>query len=187
MGLTLHLDGARIWNAHIASGVPLRDYAKHFDTVSVCLSKGLGAPVGSLLLSTKQRIVGARVWRKRYGAGMRQIGMLAAAGHFALDTNLAVIAEDHRRAKLLAAACFQVNKSIVNPNQVDTNIVFLDLHISDVNAIEFAEMVKVDGVLISALGPKMVRAVTHLDIDDKQIAYAAEIIKSTLERAFVTK
>lgn len=185
MGLGLHLDGARIWNAHIASGVNFREYARHFDTVSVCLSKGLGAPVGSLLLSTKERIVSARVWRKRYGAGMRQIGMLAAAGHYALDVNLALLAEDHRRAKLLATACHGVNQSIVNPTHIETNIVCLDLHDSDVSAIEFAEMVKVEGVMISVLGPKMVRAVTHLDINDGQIAYASEVIKLSLERAFV--
>lgn len=187
MGMALHLDGARIWNAHIASGVSLREYAVHFDTVSVCLSKGLGAPVGSLLLSTKERIVAARVWRKRYGAGMRQIGILAAAGHYALDTNLAALAADHRRAKLLAQACYTVNKSIVNPIHVETNIVCLDLQDLDVSAVEFAEMVKIDGVLVSALGPKMVRAVTHLDIDDAQIAFAAEVIKLALERAFVVK
>ncbi|MBC7463850.1 MAG: DegT/DnrJ/EryC1/StrS family aminotransferase [Actinobacteria bacterium] len=186
-GLTMHLDGARIWNAHIASGVALHEYAKYFDTVSVCLSKGLGAPVGSLLLSTKERIIGARVWRKRYGAGMRQIGILAAAGHFALDTNLGLLADDHRRARFLAQECQRIDASIVNPNHVDTNIVCLDLSQTDLSATEFAEMVKTEGVLISALGPRMVRAVTHLDINDEQINYASEVIKLSLQRAFMSK
>lgn len=186
-GLTMHLDGARIWNAHIASGVSLREYAQYFDTVSVCLSKGLGAPVGSLLLSTKERIVGARVWRKRYGAGMRQIGLLAAAGHYALDTNLGLLADDHRRARLLAQKCQVVDPSVINPDHVETNIVCLDLSKADISAIEFAEMVKTEGVFISALGPRMVRAVTHLNIDDQQIKYAGEVIQFALQRAFMTK
>ena len=187
IGLGLHLDGARIWNAHIASGVALSEYAYNFDTVSVCLSKGLGAPAGSLLLSTKERIIGARVWRKRYGAGMRQIGILGAAGHFALDNNLALLALDHVRAKKIAIDASNINASIVNPEYVDTNIVCLDLQNSECNASEFAEMVKTEGVLLSVVGPKMVRAVTHLDIDDLQLDYANDVIKSALQRVFVTK
>ncbi|MEY4023601.1 MAG: hypothetical protein RLZ23_562 [Actinomycetota bacterium] len=85
-GIAMHLDGARIWNAHVASGVSCAEYGKHFDTISVCLSKGLGAPIGSLMLSTKDRVAEARIWRKRYGAGMRQVGIIAAAAHFALDS-----------------------------------------------------------------------------------------------------
>ena len=92
MNLALHLDGARIWNAHVETGVAFSEFGKYFDTVSVCLSKGLGAPVGSVLVSTKERIAKARIWRKRYGAGMRQIGILAAAGHYALDNNIKLLA-----------------------------------------------------------------------------------------------
>jgi threonine aldolase len=100
MGIALHLDGARIWNAHVASGVSFLEYGRYFDTISVCLSKGLGAPVGSVLISTKERIGKARVWRKRYGAGMRQVGILAAAGHYALDNNIARLADDHQMQSL---------------------------------------------------------------------------------------
>jgi threonine aldolase len=89
LGLALHLDGARIWNAHVASGIALSEYGKYFDTISVCLSKGLGAPVGSIMLSDKDRVAKARIWRKRYGAGMRQIGLLAGAAHYALDNKIA--------------------------------------------------------------------------------------------------
>ena len=102
MNIALHLDGARIWNAHIASGVKLNEYGKFFETISVCLSKGLGAPVGSILLSTSANVSKARVWRKRLGGGMRQIGILGAAGHFALDHNISRLEADHRNAKFLA-------------------------------------------------------------------------------------
>lgn len=187
MGIKLHLDGARIWNAHIASGVEFAEYGRYFDTISVCLSKGLGAPVGSLLLSTEARIAEARVWRKRYGAGMRQIGLLAAAGHYALDHNLERLAEDHRRARQLALACHDVIPSVVNPNEVETNIVGLDLSGTDCTASEFASLAKADGIWISALGPKYVRLVTHLDLDDSGVEKAIKVLRALLKRIFVAK
>lgn len=187
MGIKLHLDGARIWNAHIASGVEFSEYGKYFDTISVCLSKGLGAPVGSLLLSTEARIAEARVWRKRYGAGMRQIGLLAAAGHYALDHNLERLVEDHRRARQLALACHDVTPSVVNPNEVETNIVGLDLSATDCTATEFASLAKADGIWISALGPKYVRLVTHLDLDDSGVDKAIKVLQALLKRIFVAK
>ena len=187
VGIALHLDGARIWNAHTASGVALNEYAKYFDTVSVCFSKGLGAPVGSMMLSTKEKVAKARVWRKRYGAGMRQIGILAAAAHYALDTNLPLLAHDHRRAKFIAAKCHEVAASVVNPSEVDTNIVGLDLSQLPISAAEFAQMVKDEGVLISSLGPNFARLVTHLDIDDAAMTYAAEVLAAALKRALVSK
>jgi threonine aldolase len=185
MGIALHLDGARIWNAHIATQIPLQEYGKYFDTMSVCLSKGLGAPVGSLMISTKEKVAKARVWRKRYGAGMRQIGILAAAGHYALDTNLALLQFDHRRAKYLAEHCHMVAPSTIDPSTVDTNIVGLDLSELALTAAEFAQMVKAEGVLISVLGPKFARLVTHLDIDDKSMKFAAEVLTQALQRALV--
>ncbi len=105
LGLTMHLDGARIWNAHIASGTSFKEYGKYFETISVCFSKGLGAPIGSMLLSDKERIKEARVWRKRYGAGMRQVGLLAAAADYALTNNLKALERDHQNAQLIAKAC----------------------------------------------------------------------------------
>ena len=120
-GLGLHLDGARIGNAHLASGLDLATLAGGFDTVSVCLSKGLGAPVGSLLMSSAERIAEARIWRKRYGGGMRQAGILAAAGLYAVRNNIKRLADDHDRARRLAAGLG------VDPASVDTNILVLQV------------------------------------------------------------
>ncbi len=180
MGLALHLDGARIWNAHIASGVAFNEYGKYFDTISVCLSKGLGAPIGSIMLSNKERVTKARIWRKRYGAGMRQVGLLAGAAHYALDHNMARLSEDHRRAKELAVAIASVDKSFVDPKLVETNIVGLDLAKATFTAAEFAARCKDAGLWISALGPKYARLVTHLDFDDEQCKAAIEILKRAL-------
>ena len=180
LGLALHLDGARIWNAHVASGVALDEYGKYFDTISVCLSKGLGAPIGSIMLGDKERVSKARIWRKRYGAGMRQVGLLAGAAHYALDNNIARLSEDHRRAKDLAVAIASIDKSFLDPALVKTNIVGLDLAKAPFTAAEFAARCKEAGLWISALGPKYARLVTHLDFDDEQCRAAIEILKRAL-------
>ena len=180
IGVALHLDGARIWNAHVASGVAFNEYGKYFDTISVCLSKGLGAPIGSVMLSTKERVTKARIWRKRYGAGMRQVGLLAGAAHYALDNNIARLSEDHRRAKELAVAIAAIDKSFVDPALVETNIVGLDLANAPYTAAELATRCREAGLWISALGPKYARLVTHLDFDDEQCAAAIEILKRVL-------
>jgi threonine aldolase len=187
LGMSMHLDGARIWNAHVASGVSFSDYGQYFDTISVCLSKGLGAPIGSLMISTKERVTKARVWRKRYGAGMRQVGILAAAGHFALDHNIPTLAEDHRKAKILAQACNASVSMTIDPTTVQTNIVGLDLTGSIQSAADFAASAREKGVWISALGPTFVRLVTHRDISDSQIERASDILQDLLKRAFMTK
>ena len=179
-GIAMHLDGARIWNAHVASHVSFADYGKHFDTISVCLSKGLGAPVGSLMISTKERIKEARIWRKRYGGGMRQVGILAAAGHYALDHNIARLAEDHARAQKIAQALAAIEPSLVNPKKVATNIVGLELSKVGITAGELASRCKEAGLWISALGPHYARLVTHLDFDDAQCDQAIEILKGAL-------
>ena len=179
-GIAMHLDGARIWNAHVASRVSFADYGKHFDTISVCLSKGLGAPVGSLMISTKERIQEARIWRKRYGAGMRQVGILAAAGHYALDHNIARLAEDHLRAQKIALALAAIDSSLVDPKKVVTNIVGLELSKVGITAGELASRCKEAGLWISALGPHYARLVTHLDFDDAQCDQAIEILKGAL-------
>ena len=180
IGVALHLDGARIWNAHVASGVAFSEYGKYFDTISVCLSKGLGAPIGSVMLSTKERVTKARIWRKRYGAGMRQVGLLAGAAHYALDNNIARLSEDHRRAKELAVAIAAIDKSFVDPALVETNIVGLDLANAPYTAAELATRCREAGLWISALGPKYARLVTHLDFDDEQCTAAIEILKRVL-------
>ena len=172
LGLSLHLDGARIWNAHVESGIPFDQYGKYFDTVSVCLSKGLGAPIGSVLLSTKERISAARIWRKRYGAGMRQIGIIAAAGHYALDHNIQLLKRDHENAKKIAAAC-----GLPAP---DTNIVALDVSGHEYHAVEFVAKLRAEGVLASALGYNFVRFVTHMDLSDSDVSTACEVLKHSL-------
>lgn len=179
-GITMHLDGARIWNAHIASGVSFVDYGKHFDTISVCLSKGLGAPIGSVMLSTRERVNEARIWRKRYGAGMRQVGIIAAAGHYALDNNIARLADDHARAQRIAKAIAAIEPTLVNPDKVVTNIVGLELSRLGISATELSERCKAAGLWISALGPYYARLVTHLDFDDAQCDEAIEILKRSL-------
>jgi threonine aldolase len=169
LGLATHLDGARLWNAHVASGLPLAELAGGFDTVSVCLSKGLGAPVGSVLVSTAERIAEARVWRKRYGAGMRQAGILAAAGLYALDHHVARLADDHERAQRLATG-------LGLPAAVPTNIVVLETPDAPRVAAAAAEQ----GVLVSALGPQFLRLVTHLDIDDAGVERAIAVLRPLL-------
>jgi threonine aldolase len=186
-GMAMHLDGARIWNAHVASGTSFMDFGKHFDTISVCLSKGLGAPVGSILISTKDRIAQARVWRKRYGAGMRQIGILAAAGNYALDNNIARLAEDHQRAKLLAIAANTSAPSTIDPSTVETNIVALDLTELKISAQELNAQLKAEGILASALGPNFLRLVTHLDFNDKDLEKAIEVLSKLLKRALMAQ
>jgi threonine aldolase len=179
-GIAMHLDGARIWNAHVASGTSFLEFGKHFDTISVCLSKGLGAPVGSVMLSTKARVAEARIWRKRYGAGMRQVGILAAAGHYALDKNIDRLAEDHARAKKIAIALHAVDSSLVDPAKVETNIVGLELSKNGITAADLAARCKEAGLWISALGPHYARLVTHLDFTDVQCDEAIEILKRAL-------
>ncbi len=185
IGIALHLDGARIWNAHVASGVALLEFGKHVDSISVCLSKGLGAPIGSLMISNRERVAKARVWRKRYGAGMRQVGILAAAGHYALDHNINRLAQDHAHAKQIAQACHKVTPSVIDPRTVETNIVALDISGSRMNASQFATAAKDAGLLCGALGPNFVRLVTHMDVNSADIDKASEILTGLLQRAFV--
>jgi len=178
-GLGLHCDGARIWHAHVADGVPLATYGALFDTLSVCLSKGLGAPVGSVVVSTAERIAAARVIRKRLGGGMRQAGILAAAGRYALAHHIDRLADDHARARRLAEALAPFG--VVEPATVRTNIVVLDLTTSSVDAATLAAQAKQAGVLVSVLGPRLGRLITHLDVDDAAIDQAIEVLTSILK------
>jgi threonine aldolase len=165
-GVAIHLDGARIWNAHVASGTSLPDLAAAADTMGVCLSKGLGAPVGSLVLGTADHIAAARVLRKRLGAGWRQAGVLAAAGLYALDHHIDRLADDHAHAALLAEAVG------MDPAAVPTNIVLVPVS----RAAETVEGCRDDGVLVSAVGPGAVRLVTHLDISRDDAEQAAKVL-----------
>ncbi|MDI6097966.1 GntG family PLP-dependent aldolase [Actinoplanes sp. NEAU-A12] len=177
-GVTLHCDGARIWHAHIADGVSLAEYGALFDTLSVCLSKGLGAPVGSLVVGSRERIARARVIRKRMGGGMRQAGILAAAGRYALDHHLRRLTEDHERARIIAEALAPFG--VVDPEKVRTNLVPLDLSKSDLDAPTLAARAAERGVLIAAMLPRVARLVTHLDLDDAAMDQAIDVLSELL-------
>jgi threonine aldolase len=179
-GIGYHLDGARLWNAHVATGVDLAAYGRWFDTVSVCFSKGLGAPVGSVLVGSADNMGRARVWRKRLGGGWRQAGILAAGAAYALDHHVARLADDHAAAAALAAAVAERAPESVDPASVETNIVVLDT--ADVPAGPIAAEAAVRGVLVSALGAHMIRAVTHLDVTVEQCHDAGEILGALLAR-----
>ena len=172
MNLPLHMDGARIWNAHVASGTALTEYGKYFETFSVCFSKGLGAPIGSMLLTTKEKVAEARIWRKRYGAGMRQIGLLAGAINYALDHNINRLKIDHQNAAKIAEA--------VGLPKPDTNIVALDVSKYPFDAAQYATILKENGILAGALGKNFVRLVTHMDLSDADIEKTCEVLKRTL-------
>lgn len=169
----IHLDGARIWNAHVRTGVSLPDYGRIADVLTVCLSKGLGAPVGSLLIGSAQSMEQARVRRKRMGGGMRQIGVLAAAGLHALDHHLERLAQDHEHAQLLAEAVG------VDPETVDTNIVVVDRP----DAAALVAQALGEGVRIATVGPRAVRLVTHLDVSRADAERAAVVLNRLVARS----
>jgi threonine aldolase len=173
-GLLLHCDGARIWHAHVADGVPLSTYGGLFDTLSVCLSKGLGAPVGSLVVGSAERIERARWIRKRMGGGMRQAGILAAAGLHALDHHVERLADDHARARRLAEALAPFG--VVDAQRVRTNIVPLDLTKSSLDGPALGAAARAEGVLVSVLGHRVARLVTHLDVDDAGVDRAISVL-----------
>jgi threonine aldolase len=169
-GLRMHLDGARIWHTHVATATPLRELAAGFDTVSVCLSKGLGAPIGSVLVSSSDRIAEARIWRKRYGGGMRQAGVIAAAGRYALAHHVDRLADDHARARRI------VTELGGDPARCDTNIILQP--VADASAV--AAAAREHGVLVNAVGPKLLRLITHLDVDDDGVDYAVKVLRGLI-------
>ena len=181
-GVAMHLDGARLWNAHIASGVALAEYAAHFDTVSVCLSKGLGAPVGSVLVGSASAMAEARIWRKRYGGGMRQVGVLAAAGLYALDHHLDRLAEDHDRARRAAEAFAAAAPGCVDPATVETNIVMLCTEPTGWSPADLVAAAAAQGVRGYAAGPALVRLVWHLDVDDTATDHAIDVLTGLLRQ-----
>jgi threonine aldolase len=180
--LLLHLDGARIWNAHVASGVPLADLAAPFDTVSVCLSKGMGAPVGSLVLCRRDLVPRLIRARKLLGGGMRQVGILAAAGLYALEHNIERMADDHRRARALGERLARVPGLQVDLEKVQTNMVYAGTRGAGLPAAELVRHLAASGVLCLDEGPWVIRLVTHLDVDDADVEEAGEIAAATIER-----
>ncbi len=180
-GVAMHLDGARLFNAHVASGVPVGDYGREFDTVSVCLSKGLGAPVGSVLVGSADAMAESRIWRKRFGGGMRQAGILAAAGLFALEHNVERLADDHARARRAAEAMAEAALGSVDLATVETNIVIVDVAAAGWTSAAFVAAALEAGVRTYAVGPGAVRLVWHLDVDDAGTDVAIDVLTGLLE------
>ncbi len=180
-GVGRHLDGARLWNAHVASGVALADYGALYDTISVCFSKGLGAPVGSVLVSSRENIAKARVLRKRLGGGWRQAGILAAGALHALDHHVDRLADDHAAARAFAEAVAATAPEAVDPSGVQTNIVVLDT--APIRASEVAAGAAERGIAVSALGPHLLRAVTHLDVDLESCRKAGQLVGELINPA----
>ncbi|MCW2753424.1 MAG: low specificity L-threonine aldolase [Marmoricola sp.] len=170
IGCAVHIDGARIWNAHIATGTSFEDYGAIADVLAVCLSKGLGAPIGSLVVGSREVIDASRVRRKRMGGGMRQVGVLAAAGMYALDNNIDRMVEDHENAGLIAEICG------LDPASVPTNIVVVDVP----SAADVVAAAAEQGIRIGAVGPRRVRLLTHLDISRAEAEQAGKVLASVI-------
>jgi threonine aldolase len=177
-GLALHLDGARLWNAIVATGIPAATWAAEFDSVSVCFSKGLGTPVGSALSGPRDFIARARRSRKLLGGGMRQAGVLAAAALHALDQHIDRLADDHRHARLLAEAVADTPGLRLNPSEVDTNLVWFEVDRALGTAKDVAGALRELGVLVQTPAAQIIRACTHLDVSAAAAERAAEAIRA---------
>lgn len=176
-GLATHLDGARLFNAVVATGISADRWCQDFDTVSVCFSKGLGAPIGSALAGSQAMIAEARWHRKVFGGGMRQVGILAAAALFALDQNIDRLAEDHRRAQTLLACVRETPGLTPIHDDMQTNIVIFSIHPAWGNAAEFARRLSQHGVLAFSTSSRNIRFVTHLDLNDEHIVKACHALR----------
>ena len=177
-GLTLHLDGARIWNAMTATKTSPLLYGTVADTLSVCFSKGLGAPVGSMMLSSNKHIEQARRMRKMWGGGMRQVGVLAAAADYAIEYHYPLLEEDHRRAQLLAKTINSCSSLTIDMDAVESNILIFDVH--DMTAEEAVGQLQAEGVQLVPFGPQTLRATFHFQITDKDL----ERVQSVFQRIF---
>jgi len=175
-GLAVHLDGARIWNAAAALGRPVAEFCEPFDTVTACLSKGLGAPVGSIFAGSREAVAEAHRFRKMLGGAMRQVGILCAGGLFALQNNLARLSQDHENALSFAKVLAEVPGVSISLERVQTNIVLFDVP----DAPAFAETMRERGVLLSPFGPGTIRVVTHLDVSASDVAHAAAAVREVM-------
>jgi threonine aldolase len=180
-GLRMHMDGARLWNACVATGISPAEYAAPFDSVSVCLSKALGCPVGSLVLGAKDFIKRVHRFRKMVGGGMRQAGFLAAAGIYALDHHFERLEEDHRKAKKLAQGLANMKNVLINPAEVETNILFFDVSRAERTAQEVAAALRAKGILVLPTAKTRIRCVTHLDVSFEEIDPAMQAIEEVMK------
>ncbi len=179
-GLAMHLDGARIWNASVETGISVSEYASYFDSVSCCLSKGLGAPIGSIIAGTRDFITEAFRVRKAIGGGMRQVGVIAAAGLYALQNNIDRLKEDHANAKLLAGELAKIESVIIDENDVETNILMFQSKAHSVETI--MEECKKRNLLMGLGGVDIIRLVTHMDISTEDVKTAAGILAEVLNK-----
>lgn len=181
-GLIMHLDGARLWNASVASDIKLAEWARHFDTVSVCFSKGLGAPVGSALVGKAELIARARKIRKLFGGGMRQAGVLAAGALYAVENHIERLAEDHRNAQVLAQAIADTPGLQLDQPDVETNLIWVQIDSDLGTAKEVQAALKQSGVLVHAAFAQTMRLCTHLDVSAAQAERAAEAIRQVVPK-----
>jgi threonine aldolase len=177
----MHLDGARLMNACVATGLTPKDYAQYFDSCTLCLSKGLGAPVGSLVIGAKEFIAKAHRFRKQFGGGMRQAGILAAAGLYALEHNIERLAEDHLNAKRLARGIAEIEGLDIDVNTVATNILYFGVRLAGLTVPILLERLKAEGILMLGTGPSSIRAVTHLDVSKDGIERAVEVLRKVVQ------
>lgn len=182
MEISLHMDGARLFNAHIATGVPLNEYAKNVDTLSVCFAKGLGAPYGAMLMGNEKFIDAARAIRKQFGGGLHQIGMYAAAAQYALDYHLPQIKKDHQLTKEMATLLKEIPEISINVEKIETNMIFIDIKCLTNNTSEFIRLCKEHGLLIFAWLPGIVRMVISRHISREDIFKAVEIINTVVKK-----
>ena len=178
--LRMHLDGARLMNAVVATGIPADEWAAPFDSVSLCLSKGLGAPVGSLLCGGRSFIQGAHRYRKLFGGGMRQVGIIAAGALYAVRNHVDDLARDHQRARRLAEALNQLPDVSINPEEVHTNIVMFGVDEQRGTGVEIEEQLRREGLLCLALARQKIRLVTHRDLSDDDINNAIHTLQKVL-------
>jgi threonine aldolase len=179
-GLSVHLDGARLWNASVATGVKLKEYAQCADSVSVCISKGLGCPVGSLVAGSKEFVDRVHRFRKMVGGGLRQAGILAAAGIYALDHHVDRLKEDHGNAKRLALGLKEIRGIAVNPDHVETNIIIFGVAGTGMSSPAVRDAMQKEGVLMNALPGNEIRVVTHLDVSRDDIDKALAAFKKVI-------
>ncbi|MDD8018338.1 MAG: low-specificity L-threonine aldolase [Bacteroidota bacterium] len=179
--LIFHLDGARLWNASVATGISVKEYAQYFDSVSVCFSKGLGAPVGSAICGNSSFIEKVHKWRKVFGGGMRQAGIIAAGALFALEHNVERLSEDHDKAKYFAQELSKIKNLEIDLETVQTNIIIVDIQKTRKTPGEIIAVCKENGILFSQGTYTSIRAVMHLDVSMKQVKFAVERIKQVLQ------
>ena len=177
LGLSTHLDGARIWHAIVATGTDAATWAKPFDTISACFSKGLGCPAGSIVVGSKEIIHRVHRFRKQFGGTMRQTGILAGSANYALDHHLDRLQEDHQHAKLLAEGLEAINGITCNVENTETNLIFFDIDPRIGEGPAFCRQLWSEGVLAEALDPQRVRFVTHLGVSTEQIEQALDIVR----------